>query len=41
MLHTFLKGHITLMFEMPGNVTRKIRVPIDLSIADKDPRPAI
>ena len=36
-----VKGHITLVFEMPGNVTREIRVPIDLSIADKDPRPGI
>ena len=36
-----VKGHVTLMFEMPGNVTREIRVPVDLSIADKDPRPAI
>jgi hypothetical protein len=36
-----VKGHITLVFEMPGNITRELRVPVDLSIADKDPRPGI
>ncbi|SEM06389.1 hypothetical protein SAMN05518845_115176 [Variovorax sp. YR750] len=36
-----VRGHITLVFEMPGNVSREIRVPVDLSIADKDPRPGI
>jgi len=36
-----LKGHITLVFEMPGNITRETRVPIDLSFTDKDPRPGI
>ncbi|RZL66204.1 MAG: hypothetical protein EOP81_01330 [Variovorax sp.] len=42
-----VKGHITLVFEMPGNstgetrITREVRVPIDLSITDKDPRPGV
>lgn len=35
-----VKGHITLVFEMPGNLTRETRVPVDLSITDQDPRPA-
>lgn len=34
-------GHMTVVFEMPGSITREIRVPIDLSITDKDPWPAI
>jgi len=36
-----VKGHITLMFEMPGSITREIRIPINLAITDKDPRPEI
>ncbi len=34
-----VKGHMTLVFEMPGNITRETRIPIDLSVKDKDPRP--
>ena len=36
-----VKGHITLVLEMPGKITREVRVPVDLSIADKDPRPGV
>ncbi len=34
-----VKGHITLVFEMPGRITREVRVPVDLSVTDEDPRP--
>jgi len=36
-----VKGHITLIFEMPGSIAREIRIPINLAITDKDPRPEI
>lgn len=36
-----LKGHMTLVLEMPGGIANETRVPVDLSIADKDPRPGI
>lgn len=36
-----VKGHITLVLQMPGKVTQEIRVPVDLSVTDKDPRPGI
>ena len=34
-----VKGHLTVVFEMPGNLRHETRVPVDLSITDKDPRP--
>ncbi len=36
-----VKGHITLVFEMPGKLTREVRIPVQLSITDEDPRPGI
>jgi hypothetical protein len=33
------EGHVTIVFEMPGNIAREVRVPVNLSISDKDPRP--
>ena len=36
-----VKGHMTMVFEMPGKVTREVRVPVNLSIKDEDPRPGI
>ena len=36
-----VKGHMTIVFEMPGKLAREVRVPVDLSIRDKDPRPGI
>jgi len=36
-----IKGHMTLVLELPGKVTREIRVPVELSIKDEDPRPGI
>lgn len=34
-----VKGHMTMVLEIPGKLTREVRVPVDLSITDKDPRP--
>ena len=34
-----VKGHMTIVFEMPGKLTREVRVPVNLSVTDKDPRP--
>ncbi|MGJ7542830.1 hypothetical protein [Variovorax sp. LT1R16] len=36
-----LKGHMTLVLEVPGGIAHETRVPIDLSITDRDPRPGI
>ena len=36
-----VKGHMTLVLELPGKVTREVRVPVELSVKDKDPRPGI
>lgn len=36
-----LKGHMTLVLEVPGGIAHETRIPIDLSITDKDPRPGI
>lgn len=36
-----VKGHMTLVWEVPGGMAHETRVPVDLSITDKDPRPGI
>lgn len=36
-----VKGHMTLVLEVPGGIAHETRVPVDLSITDKDPRPGI
>ena len=36
-----IKGHLTLVLELPGKVTREVRVPVELSVNDEDPRPGI
>lgn len=36
-----LKGHVTVLLAMPGNQTRNVKLPVNISITDKDPRPGI
>ncbi|MGJ1430305.1 hypothetical protein ACR79M_01535 [Sphingobacterium spiritivorum] len=36
-----LKGHITVLFAMPGNQNRNVKIPVNISITDEDPRPGI
>jgi len=36
-----VKGHMTLVLELPGKVTREVQIPVELSVKDEDPRPGI